>query len=42
MARGQVCLLPPQDKGMIDRAWDVLVSGLRKFSRTNETTETAT
>ncbi|HJU26930.1 MAG TPA: DUF1631 family protein, partial [Rhodanobacteraceae bacterium] len=42
MARGQVRLLPPQDKGMIDRAWDALVSGLRKFSRTNETTETAT
>jgi hypothetical protein len=42
MARGQVRLLPPQDKGMIDRAWDALVAGLRKFSRTNETTETAT
>lgn len=42
MARGQVRLLPPQDRGMIDRAWDALVTGLRKFSRTNETTETAT
>ncbi len=42
MARGQVRLLPPQDKGMIDRAWDALVSGLRKFSRNNETIETAT
>jgi hypothetical protein len=42
MARGQVRLLPPQDKGMIDRAWDALVTGLRKFSGTNLTTETAT
>jgi hypothetical protein len=42
MARGQARLLPPQDKGMIDRAWDALVAGLRKFSRTNETIETAT
>ncbi|MGH8190740.1 MAG: DUF1631 family protein [Rhodanobacteraceae bacterium] len=42
MARGQVHLLPPQDRGMIDRAWDALVAGLRKFGRTNETPETAT
>ncbi|HJP97838.1 MAG TPA: DUF1631 family protein, partial [Rhodanobacteraceae bacterium] len=42
MALGQVRQLPPQDRGMIDRAWDALVTGLRKFSRTNETTETAT
>ena len=42
MARGQVHLLPPQDKGMIDRAWNALVAGLRKFSGTNLTTETAT
>ncbi|MGH8214818.1 MAG: DUF1631 family protein [Rhodanobacteraceae bacterium] len=42
MARGQIRLLPSQDKGMIDRAWDALVAGLRKFSGTNETTETAT
>jgi hypothetical protein len=42
MARGQVHLLPPQDKGMIDRAWDALVAGLRKFGRTNEAIETAT
>jgi hypothetical protein len=42
MARGQVHLLPPQDKGMIDRAWDALVAGLRKVGRTNDTIETAT
>jgi hypothetical protein len=42
MARGQVRLLPSQDKGMIDRAWDALVAGLRKFGRTNEAIETAT
>ena len=41
MARGQVRLLPRQDSGMIDRAWNALVAGLRKFSRTNETTEPA-
>jgi Protein of unknown function (DUF1631) len=35
MARGQVCLLPPQDNGMIDRAWSALVAGLRKFGRTH-------
>lgn len=42
MARGQIRLLPPQDKGMIDRAWGALVAGLRKFSGINEITETAT
>ncbi|HEX5353893.1 MAG TPA: DUF1631 family protein [Rhodanobacteraceae bacterium] len=42
MARGQVRVLPRQDGGMIDRAWNALVAGLRKFSRTNENTEPAT
>ncbi|HEX7370192.1 MAG TPA: DUF1631 family protein [Rhodanobacteraceae bacterium] len=39
MARGQVHVLPPQDAGMIDRAWNALVSGLRKFGRTKATSE---
>lgn len=42
MARGQIRPLPPQDSGMIDRAWSTLVAGLRKFGRTNEISETAT
>ncbi|HLI18361.1 MAG TPA: DUF1631 family protein [Rhodanobacteraceae bacterium] len=42
MARGQVRVMPRQDGGMIDRAWNALVAGLRKFSRTNETTVPAT
>ena len=41
MARGQVHLIPRQDGGMIDRAWNALVAGLRKFSRPNATTESA-
>ncbi|MGH8145595.1 MAG: DUF1631 family protein [Rhodanobacteraceae bacterium] len=36
MARGQANLLPPQDNGMLDRAWTALVAGLRKFSKTPE------
>ncbi|TAN02730.1 MAG: DUF1631 family protein [Rhodanobacteraceae bacterium] len=42
MARGQVRVLPNQDGGMIDRAWNALLAGLRKFSRTNENPEPAT
>ncbi|MGH8114403.1 MAG: DUF1631 family protein [Rhodanobacteraceae bacterium] len=42
MARGQVRLLPRQDSGMIDRAWNALIAGLRKFGGTTETMETAT
>ncbi|WHZ19559.1 MAG: hypothetical protein OJF55_001708 [Rhodanobacteraceae bacterium] len=42
MARGQVSVIPRQDGGMIDRAWNALVAGLRKFGRSNETSETAT
>lgn len=41
MARGQVRLIPRQDGGMIDRAWNALVTGLRKFSRSNQPTEPA-
>lgn len=41
MARGQVHLIPRQDGGMIDRAWNALVTGLRKFSRSNQPTEPA-
>jgi hypothetical protein len=42
MARGQVRVLPNQDGGMIDRAWNALMAGLRKFSKTNETSDSAT
>ena len=42
MARGQVRVLPNQDGGMIDRAWNALMAGLRKFGKTNETTDSAT
>ncbi|MBS0381359.1 MAG: DUF1631 family protein [Proteobacteria bacterium] len=42
MARGQVRVISRQDGGMIDRAWNALVAGLRKFGRSNETSETAT
>ena len=42
MARGQASLLPRQDGGMIDRAWNALVAGLRKFSKPNQLTEPAT
>jgi len=42
MARGQVHALPSQDGGMIDRAWNALMAGLRKFSKTNDTTDSAT
>jgi hypothetical protein len=42
MARGQVRVMPRQDGGMIDRAWNALVERLRKFGRTNETREIAT
>lgn len=42
MARGQVRVIPRQDGGMIDRAWNALVAGLRKFGLSNETRETAT
>ncbi len=42
MARGQIHLLPPQDSGMFDRAWNALLAGLRKFGRSKETTEVAT
>jgi hypothetical protein len=41
MARGQVRVLPRQDGGMIDRAWNALMAGLRKFSKTTETTDPA-
>ncbi|MGH8184130.1 MAG: DUF1631 family protein, partial [Rhodanobacteraceae bacterium] len=41
MARGQVRVLPNQDGGMIDRAWNALLAGLRKFSKTTETTDPA-
>jgi hypothetical protein len=33
MARGQVRPLPRQDGGMIDRAWNALMAGLRKFGK---------
>lgn len=42
MARGQVRVLPNQDGGMIDRAWNALMAGLRKFGKTNDTTDSAT
>ena len=42
MARGQVRVLPNQDGGMIDRAWNALMAGLRKFGKTNETSDSAT
>lgn len=42
MARGQARVIPRQDGGMIDRAWNALVAGLRKFGLSNETRETAT
>lgn len=42
MARGQARLMPPQDGGMLDRAWNALVAGLRKFSRSKDATEAAT
>ena len=42
MARGQVRVLPNQDGGMIDRAWNALLAGLRKFGKTNDTTDSAT
>jgi hypothetical protein len=42
MARGQVRLLSPQDGGMIDRAWNALLAGLRKFGKTNDNTDSAT
>ncbi len=42
MARGQVRVIPRQDGGMIDRAWNALVAGLRKFGLSNESPETAT
>lgn len=41
MARGQVRAISSQDGGMIDRAWNALVAGLRKFGRSNKTSETA-
>ncbi|MGH8118925.1 MAG: DUF1631 family protein, partial [Rhodanobacteraceae bacterium] len=42
MARGQARILPPQDGGMIDRAWNTLLSGLRKFGRVHPPTVPAT
>ncbi len=33
MARGQVRPMPRQDGGMIDRAWNALLAGLRKFGK---------
>jgi hypothetical protein len=42
MARGQVRVVPRQDGGMIDRAWNALVTGLRKFGLSNDSRETAT
>jgi hypothetical protein len=42
MARGQVRVLPKQDGGMIDRAWNALMAGLKKFGKTNATTDSAT
>jgi len=41
MARGQVRPIPSQDGGMIDRAWNALVTGLRKFGKPNPSTEPA-
>lgn len=42
LARGQARVVPRQDAGMIDRAWNALVAGLRKFGRANESGEMAT
>jgi hypothetical protein len=42
MARGQVRILPNQDGGMIDRAWNALMAGLRKFGKNNDNTDSAT
>lgn len=42
MARGQARLLPPQDGGMFDRAWNALVAGLRKFTGNKLVPEPAT
>ncbi len=42
LARGQARLLPPQDSGMLDRAWNALVAGLRKLTRTQPAMEPAT
>ena len=42
MARGQVRPMQRPDGGMIDRAWNALMAGLRKFGKTNETTDPAT
>jgi hypothetical protein len=42
MARGQVRVLPNQDGGMIDRAWNALMAGLKKFGKTNATSDSAT
>jgi len=42
IARGQVRVLPNQDGGMIDRAWNALLAGLKKFGKTNATTDSAT
>jgi hypothetical protein len=42
MARGQVRVIPNQDGGMIDRAWNALMAGLRKFGKTHDTTDPAT
>lgn len=42
MARGQVRVLPNKDGGMIDRAWNALLAGLKKFGKTNTPTDSAT
>ncbi len=42
MARGQVRPTPDGDGGIIDRAWQKLMSGLRKFGRGATATEGAT
>jgi hypothetical protein len=41
MARGQVRPIQRQDGGMIDRAWNALLAGLRRFGKSNETTDPA-
>jgi hypothetical protein len=42
MARGQVGIMPAEGGGIIDRAWQKLMSGLRKFGRAATATERVT
>ena len=42
MARGQVRVIPNPDGGMIDRAWNALLAGLRKFGKNHDTSDSAT